>query len=226
MHIVVVGSGRTGKHVIEAAVKDKHDVYVIEKDKETADWAATNFDCVVITADATSLEALEEVEIEKADAIIVTTDDDAANSLIILLAKEKGVKQLVCSVNNEEHIEVFKHIGADVVESPFRLNGKHLYRAVQGPNIKEFLDLGGGFEIFEFNVEDDSKIENKTIKKLNEKNILPEECLVVLIKRDDEFIIPNGGSTIKKNDDVVILSKGDDVAEVSDLFGHESSPED
>jgi trk system potassium uptake protein TrkA len=29
MHIIIVGSGRTGKHVIDAAVKDDHDVYVV-----------------------------------------------------------------------------------------------------------------------------------------------------------------------------------------------------
>ncbi len=36
--------------------------------------------------------------------------------------------------------------------------------AVQGPNVKEFLDLGDGFEILEMIVEDLSPISNKLIK--------------------------------------------------------------
>ena len=141
MHIIIIGSGRTGKHVIEAAVKDNHDVFVIEKNKEIADWVASHFDCVVIHADATSIEALKEANAEKADAIIVTTNDDAVNSLVILLAKQLGVNRLVSSVNNEEHLSVFEQLGTDTVESPYRLNGRYLYRAVQGPNVKEFLDF-------------------------------------------------------------------------------------
>ncbi|WP_322962841.1 potassium channel family protein [Psychroflexus montanilacus] len=219
MHIIIIGSGRTGKHVIEAAVKDNHDVFVIEKDKTTAEWAATHFDCVVIHADATSIEALKEVKAEKADAIVVTTNDDAVNSLVILLAKQLGVKRLVSSVNNEEHLPVFEQMGTDTVESPFRLNGKYLYRTVQGPNVKEFLDLGDGFEILELKVEINSKISNRLIKELNEEKILPKDSLIVIIKRDNDIIIPDGDVRIKEGDVVVVLSKSNKVTEVSNLFG-------
>jgi trk system potassium uptake protein TrkA len=219
MHIIIIGSGRTGKHVIEAAVKDQHDVFVIEKDKAAAEWAASHFDCIVINADATSIEALKEVKAEKADAIVVTTNDDAVNSLVILLAKQLGVKQLVSSVNNEEHLPVFEQLGTDTVESPYRLNGKYLYRAVQGPNVKEFLDLGDGFEILELKVELGSKISNSSLKELNERKILPKDSLIVIIKRNNEIIIPDGEVYIRENDVVVVLSKSDKITEVSNLFG-------
>ncbi|MBK7873621.1 MAG: TrkA family potassium uptake protein [Saprospiraceae bacterium] len=138
MHIIIVGSGRTGKHVIESAINDRQDVYVIEKNKEAADWVATHYDCIVINADATNIETLREAKADRADAIIVTTNDDAVNSLVILLAKQLGVNRLVSSVNNEDHISVFENLGIDTVESPYRLNGRYLYRAVQGANVKEF----------------------------------------------------------------------------------------
>ncbi|SDG81743.1 potassium channel family protein [Psychroflexus sediminis] len=226
MHIIIVGSGRTGKHVIEAAVNDKHDVFVIEKDKETADWAASNFDCVVIHADATSIEALEEAKAGEADSIIVTTDDDAINSLVLLLAKEQGVKQLVSSVNDEERLDVFKHIGTDIIESPFRLSAKHLYRAVQGPNVNEFLDLGDGFEILELEVEPDSEISGQTIKKLKKENKLPGNTLIVLIKREDDFIIPDGSAEMKEKDVLVVLAKSDKVEDISNLFGDKKNQDD
>lgn len=218
MHIIIIGSGRTGKHVIEAAVKDDHDVYVIEKSKEVADWVATHFDCIVINADATSIEALKEVKAEKADAIIVTTNDDAVNSLVILLAKQLGVKRLVSSVNNEEHLSVFEQLGTDTVESPYRLNGRYLYRAVQGPNVKEFLDLGDGFEVLEMVVEEHSKVANKLVKELNKERILPSDTRIVLIKRNNQIIIPDGEARVFVKDIVVVLSKRNKVPEVSNLF--------
>ena len=218
MHIIIIGSGRTGKHVIEAAVKDHHDVYVIEKDKVNADWVASHFDCVVIHADATSIEALKEAKAEKADAIIVTTNDDAINALVILLANQLGVNRLISSVNNEEHLKVFEQLGTDTVESPHRLNGRYLYRAVQGPNVKEFLDLGDGYELLEIAVEKDSKISNKLIKELNKQRILPSESRIILLKRHDQIIIPEGDTKIETNDIVVVLSIRKKITEVSNLF--------
>lgn len=219
MHIIIIGSGRTGKHVIEAAVKDNHDVFVIEKNKASADWVASHYDCIVINADATSIEALKEANAEKADAIIVTTDDDAVNSLVILLAKQLGVTRLVSSVNNEEHLTVFEHLGTDTVESPYRLNGRYLYRAVQGPNVKEFLDLGDGFELLELKVEKDSKISNKLIKELNKQKILPTDSRIILIKRNNQIIIPEGETKIDVNDMIVVLSQRSKITEVSTIFG-------
>lgn len=219
MHIIIIGSGRTGKHVIEAAVKDDHDVFVIEKSKTVADWVASHFDCVVINADATSIEALKEAKIEKADAIVVTTDDDAVNSLVILLAKQLGVKRLVSSVNNEDHLSIFEQLGTDTVESPYRLNGRYLYRAVQGPNVKEFLDLGDGFEVLEMVVEHKAKINNKLIKDLAKEKVLPRDTRIILIKRNNQIIIPEGETRIFENDVVVVLSKSNKVTEVSNLFG-------
>ncbi|MBC7885747.1 MAG: TrkA family potassium uptake protein [Saprospiraceae bacterium] len=219
MHIIIVGSGRTGKHVIESAVNDNQDVYVIEKNKETADWVASHFDCVVINADATYVEVLKEAKAHQADAIIVTTNDDAVNSLVILLAKQLGIKRLVSSVNNEDHLRVFEQLGIDTVESPYRLNGRYLYRAVQGPNVKEFLDLGDGFEILEMIVRQNSVIANKLIKEVNKERTLPKDTRIILIKRNNQIIVPEGETRIFVKDIVVVLSKKNKVSDVSVIFG-------
>ncbi len=219
MHIIIIGAGRTGKHVIEAAVKDNHNVFVIEKSKVLADWVAAHFDCIVINADATSIESLKEAKAEKADAIIIATNDDAVNSLVILLAKQLGVKRLVSSVNNEEHLHVFEQLGTDTVESPYRLNGRYLYRAVQGANVKEFLDLGDGFELMEMVVENNTQLANKLIKELNKEKILPSDTRIVLIKRNNQIIIPDGESRVFEKDIVVVLSHRNKVSEISNLFG-------
>lgn len=226
MHIIIIGAGKTGKHVIEASVNNKHEVYVIEKRKKVAEWAAQNFDCVVINSDATSMEALHEANAEKADAIIVTTSDDAVNSLIILLAKRLGVERLISSVNSQDHIALFEDLGIQTVESPYRLNGKHLYRAVEGPNVKQFLDLGDNFEVLEMAVEEGSKIFDKTVEDLKEEDLLPNDTLIILIKRDEEVILPDGEACFKANDVVVMVSKEDKIPDVSALFDTEEEDEE
>lgn len=218
MHLLIIGAGKTGKHVIQASVEDKNDVYVIEKDPHAAAWVSTHFDCVVINADATNLESLKEAKADKADAIIVTTNDDAVNMLVILLAQQLGIKRLVSSVNNEDHFPVFEKLGIDTVESPYRLNGRFLYRAIQGPSVKEFLDLGDGIEIVELIVSPSSMVNNKLIKELNKSRALPKDTRIIVIKRNNEIIIPEGETRIAAGDVVAALTLKANVPELANLF--------
>ncbi|AVR45179.1 TrkA family potassium uptake protein [Christiangramia fulva] len=218
MNIIIIGSGRTGKHVIESAIQDKNEVCVIEKNKERANQIASTYDCVVIHGDATHLNVLNEANEVQADAIIVTTDDDAVNALVILLAKQLKIKRLVSSVNNDDLLPVFEQLGIDTVESPYRLNGKYLYRAVQGPGVKEFLDLGDGFELLEMLIEKGSQIENMYIKDMMNEKILPADTRVVLIKRNNRILVPEGDTKVVQNDLLVLLSRKDDVEAVSKIF--------
>lgn len=218
MNIIIVGSGRTGKHVIESAIDEKNEVYVIEKDKEQADRIASRYDCVVIQGDATHMDVLKEANETQADAIIVTTNDDAVNALVILLAKQLKIKRLVSSVNNDDLLPVFEQMGIDTVESPFRLNGKYLYRAVKGPSVKEFLDLGDGFELLEMIVKPDAKIENMLIKELIDSKTIPANSSIVVIKRNNKVIVPEGDTKIIKNDLLVLLSRKEDVEKISRVF--------
>jgi trk system potassium uptake protein TrkA len=191
---------------------------VIEKSKEKADGVASHYDCIVINADATNNDALIEAKANKADAIIVTTNDDAVNMLVILLAKQLGIKRLVSSVNNEDHLPVFEQLGIDIVESPYRLNGRYLYRAIQGPNVKEFLDLGDGIEILELEVSSNSIVDGKLIKELHKQRLLPNNARIIIIKRDSQIIVPEGETRILAGDIVAVLSPKVKVPEVAGIF--------
>ncbi|MCB0519345.1 MAG: TrkA family potassium uptake protein [Lewinellaceae bacterium] len=218
MHLIIVGAGRTGKHVIQEATKDGHDVVVIEKEEKVAGWAATHYDCMVIQADASSMDALKEAKAEKADALIATTNDDAVNMLVIMLGKELGIKRLISSVTDEGHIRLFEQMGVDTVESPFRLNGQYLYRAVQRPSVKDFLDLGGGAEIIELTVKKNSPIAGKLIKQLHKENLLPKDARIVAVKRKTDIIIPEGDTALLEGDLVAVLSKQGATEELVHVF--------
>lgn len=215
MYLIIVGSGRTGKHVIQSAIDDGHEVVVIEKDKETAQRATSTYDCLVINADASSLETLKEARAEEADALIATTNDDSVNLLVTMLGRDIGIKKLVSSVTNEEHIRLFKELGVSTVESPFRLNGQFLYRAVQKSSVKDFMDLGDGVEIIEFMISPHAQAVNKAIKETP----IPKECRVVAIKRDDKLIIPQGSTIIQKGDVAIVLKRQGYFKQLVEIFG-------
>ncbi|GGL50858.1 potassium channel family protein [Halocalculus aciditolerans] len=207
MYVIIVGAGNIGSQVLELAEQTQNEVVVIERDPDVADRAGRRHDCLVINADATEKETLEDAGAEQADAIICTTDEDATNIMCLLLAKEFEIPSLVTVVQNPEHMNVFRQIGANVLENPQRLIAEYLFRAVQRPAIKDFMTLAGGAEVFEITVTAEAPIAGKTLHEADEANLIPEDVLVVAVERGENVVTPRGGTVVEAGDLLTVFSR-------------------
>jgi trk system potassium uptake protein TrkA len=207
MYVIVVGAGQIGSQVIDLLSKSVNEIVVIERDPAIAEEASRNFDCLVLNDDATNRETLVDAGAEQADAIICTTDQDATNIMVLLLAKELEIPSLVTVVQNPDHMNVFRQIGANVLENPQRLIAEYLVRAVQRPSVKDFMDLAGDAEVFEVTVVDDAPITEHTIREADEEGLLGHGELVVAIERGNEVIRPRGDTEIDAGDLVTVFSR-------------------
>jgi len=218
MYIIIVGAGRTGSKVIELATQDDHEVVVIERDTELAEEASSTYDCMVINADAASKEILLEAGVEEADALISTTESDSVNLMISMLGKQYGVDNLISSINDPQHRELFGDLGVNIVESPHELNGQYLYRAVQRPQIRDFMEIAGEAEIFEVTVDEGAPVDGLTLSDADKDNLLPEETIMVAVVRDGELLIPRGGTEIQAGDTVTVFARNGATDRVTDAF--------
>lgn len=218
MYVIVVGAGRTGSTVIELATRDDHEVVVIEENTELAEEVSATYDCMVINADAASKDILLEAGIQEADALISTTEDDSVNLMISMLGKQYGVETLVSSINDPSHMELFEDLGVNIVESPHHLNGQYLYRAVQRPAIRDFMEIANGAEIFEVTVDDEAPIAGLSLVDADNEELLPEETIIVAIVRGSELLIPSGDIEIRAGDTVTIFAKNGATKGITDSF--------
>lgn len=207
IYMIIVGAGRVGERVIELAIKDGHEVVVVEKDQERAERISSDYDCLVIQGDASKLEVLKEAGIEKADALVATTSDDPANLLLMMLGRELEVPRLLSSVRNSDHISLFEELEVNFVESPHRINGEYLYRKIQRPGISDFMQLEGGAEILEIELPEESSLVGQSISDSREADKIPLDVNIIAIFREDELIIPRGKTKFEAGDIVTILSK-------------------
>ena len=215
MYIVIIGAGGIGKRLTELALKDgNHNVIVIDKNQEACEEIARKYDAVAINADATQEETLEESEVKKADVLVATTNDDATNLMVISLAKNKGVKNLVSVVNQEESKPMYMEKGVKMIKSPNIVMAEHLYKSIKHPNVEEYMNVGKYAEIFRIPISDNSKHSGKTINKLG----LPKKSLIVAIERDHKFIIPTENVQLFSGDRVTVLAHKDQVDKVAELF--------
>ena len=215
MYIVIIGAGGIGRRLTEIALKDgNHNVIVIDKDQARCEEIARKYDAVAINADATQEETLDESEIKKADVLVATTNDDATNLLVVSLAKNKGVKNLVSVVNQEESKPLYMEKGVKMAKNPNIVMAETLYKSIKHPAIEEYMNVGEYAEIFRLPVSEESGLSGNTIKKIG----LPKKSLIVAIERDHKFIIPTEDVELFLGDKVTVLAHKDQVDKVAKLF--------
>ncbi|MFQ6051741.1 MAG: potassium channel family protein [Candidatus Hydrothermarchaeota archaeon] len=215
MYIIVVGLGGIGKNLVSLATRDKNDVVVIDKDAERCKQIAQKYDVISIVGDSTSKSVLEEAGGSRADALIVTTSDDAVNLMTVLVARDLGIKSVVSVVNKEEHINMFVNAGVSIQENPDLLVAEHLYKSIQKPSIKDFMEvMSGKAEILSIIVGENSEIAGKNIADIP----FGEDVLVIAIERNNELIIPKGNTKIMAGDIAYIFVPENQVERVTALF--------
>lgn len=210
MYIIIVGAGNIGSNLIERAVNDGNDVVVIEQDEDRANTASAEYDCLVLNADATTHDTLKDADIGRADAVISTTDVDATNIMVMLLAQEHNVPNLVSVVHDPENLPVFEKIGVNLIENPQRLIADYLYHSVRYPNVSDFIELDDTTELVELTVTEDAPMNGQRLNTALESGRLPEGCLVVALERNDTIRAPRGETTIHAGDHVTVFT--DDAA--------------
>ena len=214
MYIIIIGAGGIGKKLVKFALKDKHNVIVIEKEQEKCEELVRKFDVVIINADATQEETLKEAEIKKADALIATTADDSINLMVVSLAKNMNVPLLISVVNKEEAKPMFLEKEVNIVKNPDDLMAEYLYKSLKHPTVDDFMHVGEKAEMFTLPLSMKSKLSGKSIKKLK----LPKKCLIVAIEREGEFIIPTEEVEIFPGDKITVLAPGEQVDKLGKLL--------
>ena len=127
MYLIIIGAGAITKQLIAIAMKQDHQVVVIEKNEARARTIMQEFDVRIFNADIAQGKILEEAGVERADAIIATTKDDSVNLMAMVLGKQYQVKNLISLLQEAEHQGMFEKLGIKVLSDPEKLIAQELY---------------------------------------------------------------------------------------------------
>ena len=164
--------------------------------------AVTKYDLISVNGDATSSAILDEAGISEADVLIATTGSDAVNLLVMMQAKEKGVKNIRTIVNEPEHVEIFKQMGVTIHKNPDAIVAEDIYNTMLRPNVNEFVSVAGGkAEIVEIPIKDKMHAVGKTMTDIG----LPSNVLVIAIERGNDVIIPDENTVLQTGDSVLVF---------------------
>ncbi len=206
MYMIIVGAGSIGSSLIDLSVKEKNNVVVIDSSPERGREISSKYDVTVLTGNATSAETLREAGSERADALIVTTSDDAVNLMVVSIAADLGISSIVSVVNDEDHADFFRKLGANVMENPEDVVAHHLYNAVKRPSVQDFAMLPQDAQIFRLQVGTESPLIDRSVSDAVKREILPTSMRILAVDRDGEQSIPADDTVVEENDVLTFFS--------------------
>ena len=214
--VMIIGGGKTGYYLAGKLAEFGIAVKIIEKSKERCYYLSTHLDDVmVLHGDATDTSLLEEENLDEMDAFVAATGFDEENLLLALIAKQRGVEDVISKVSHQSYKDLIEKMGIDMALNPLDIVASTILRYVQGSKkVIASLLIQGQAEIMEIIASNDMKLANVPLKDV----ALPDGVLIAAIHRGQQVIIPIGDTRILEDDKVTVFCLLTDIGELEKLF--------
>lgn len=221
-NIMIVGGSKIGFYLADELSKKKYKIKLIESKREVAEELAEELPRVtVIHGNGTQHRLLLEEGIEGMDAFVALTDIDEENMVVSMFANKMKVKKTVTEIKSDELYGMLDELGIKNNVSPRQIVADRIIsyiRAIantRGSNVLTLYRLvNNQVEALEFFAKKPERIYDKPLRELNIK----KNCLIACIIRHNTVIIPDGNSTIKLGDNVIVVTKNKNYDDLTDIF--------
>jgi len=200
----IIGIGRFGTSVVETLVGLGYEVLAIDPEEKNLE-RVKDIATYSVVVDVTNEKDLQEAGISNVDVAIICLSDIEANILATLIAKDLGVKYVISRGLNDQHVEILKLIGADLVVTPEKEMGRKMAQRIVTPGIIDLIDAIPEARLIE--ISPTSEIVGKKIKDLP---LSTSGILVLGIRRNGgAIIVPSPDEVIVANDKIYLFGTAD-----------------
>jgi NhaP-type Na+/H+ or K+/H+ antiporter len=210
MRVIIVGGGKTGRALARRLEDRGENVVIVEKDEEVVEQGR-NEGFKVEWGDGTDTEVLRSAGAENAKTIVTATGDDDANLLVSQLADSKfDIEKVIARVNNPDNVEAFEDLGVSSIDSGMA-TAWAIDNQIERPALASWMTgVGQSGDVQEVDVTSD-QVAGKEIRELGP--MLPDACLVALVSRNGETVVPTADFVVERGDKLTLLGRRDSVRE-------------
>ncbi len=240
MKIVIAGAGAVGTHLARMLSNDNQDVVLIDPKEKNILRLTSELDIMTLMRQPTSIEAMKDAEVHRADLFIAVTPNESENLVCAMLAKQLGAKKTVARVDNYEYmmpenLQLFKNMGIESLIYPELLAAEDIAASARYSWVRQLWEFNNGellllsvkmhdaHPIFEKEISNkDNQLVGHTLKAIGRAH--GHNFHVVAIKRDGETVSPNGDEKILPRDLVFFMTTRENLNEIRRLTGKEDYP--
>jgi trk system potassium uptake protein TrkA len=214
--VMIIGGGKTGLFLSQKLADFNISVKLVERNKQRCYYLAEHLDNVIVLhGDGTDISLLEDENLDDMDALVTVTGYDEDNLLLALMAKNKGIDDVIAKVSRGIYADMVSQMGVDMALNPQDIAVSQILRVIQGnKRIVSSQLIQGQAEIMEIIVDQRMRIAGKPLKKME----LPDGVLIAAIHRGQELIIPNGDTVIQYDDRVLIVCLLSDLVKLEKIL--------
>ncbi len=214
-NVMILGGSRIGKKIAKD-IEGKFNVKLLESDRDKGFALADYLDnTLIVNADGTNIDVLQEEGIAEMDAFIAVTGNSEANILTCTIAKKFGVKKTIAEIENLDYIQIADSMGVDSVVNKKLIAASHIFSFTMSAEVPTVQCLAGTTaEALELVVHENSLVTKQPLKSVN----FPQDALVGGVIRGNTSFIAKGETQLQPNDKVIVFALPTALKKVNQLF--------
>ncbi|MBV6452734.1 MAG: Glutathione-regulated potassium-efflux system protein KefB [Anaerolineales bacterium] len=112
-HVVIIGYGRVGKHMVDVLEKLSVSMLIIETDAERI-TSLNQRGIPTLYGDASNSEVIDHARLDRASALVVTIPDETSAELIVTVARNLNPKlPIIARAATEDGLQILSDLGAN-----------------------------------------------------------------------------------------------------------------
>ena len=222
MRVVIAGAGIVGRRLTARLSSGRHDVTVIDLNRELCDAVSAEYGVIAICGNATDIVILEEAEITRADVAVALTGLSADNLAFSLLAHGAGVERIIARMPNPRYRAAYERAGVTSILDATGLFLDRLVLEIERPPVHQVATIADGQGVIVWiAVAEGSAASGLALDELRNDRRFPRGCMISgLLRADgDRLLFPTGRDRLLPADQVLLVGTIDGVTRAADLLG-------
>ncbi len=217
MRVVLIGASEVAIRAAELFIGRNYEVVIIETDRSRIDALSQELDCSFLHGDGSKPTILKEADPKQSDFLFCLTDNDQNNIIASLVGRSLGYNRVVTRIQDPSFEPICMELGLEDIIIPSRTIGRYLVDMVAGVGIPDISTmLKGEARLFSFIASENEAV---PISELG----LPQGARVICFYRQGLFYLPEDGSLLAAQDEVVILTYSSNLSALRERFTVQSA---
>lgn len=218
MFVLVIGGGPTGAQLASRLGASKCRVRLVEHRRDMLAHLHRELPSEVIyEGNPLDEQVLETAGIRQAQVLAACTSSDTDNLVLCFLARSRyGVPRTIAQINQSHNAWLFDaRFHVDVALDPAEILSSLIAEEMSLGEMMTLLKLRRGqYALVEQQIPAGAKAVGVALKDLD----LPEKCLIAVIIRRGEVVLPRGATVLEAGDEVLAVIESQAAEQLAALF--------
>ena len=226
MRIIIAGMGDIGYQLAKQLSTENHDIVAIDIDHNRLSYTDQMADILTIEGSSTSIDILEQAQIENTDLLVAVTSSEEVNIATAIIGKKLGAQKTIARISNAEYLDSrhgvnFFELGIDFMIYPEELAALETVNLINRTAATDIIEFEGKLYVIGLKLDKNAPVIHKSLSEVS-KQYSTFDFRVVAIYRNFRTIIPKGNDKFLPNDQIFVITKSEALETVMRLAGKEN----